>query len=156
VQIRLAKTPEDLRNMIMMGAEAAAESPALSRFKYNPERMWNSVLAKLKAAPKRYGLLIAELDGKPTGMLAAQVGPHLFVDALAAQCLVFYVHPDHRGGLTAAKLLKGYQRWAGQLDCDTMAVHVTTGQRMETTDRMLKKMGFAQTGGNYEKGVAGK
>jgi len=106
-----------------------------------------------KAAPKRYGLLIAELDGKPTGMLAAQVGPHLFVDALAAQCLVFYVHPDHRNGLTAAKLLKGYQRWAGQLDCDTMAVHVTTGRRMETTDRMLKKMGFAQTGGYYEKGL---
>ena len=151
VRIRLAKSPEDLRAMALMGADAVKESPTLSRFSYDSERMWAKAWDKFQNDPKRYGLLLAERDGKVTGMLAAQVGPHLFVDALAAQCLVFYVKPEHRSGMTAAKLIKGYWRWTEQLGCDTVAIHVTTGTRMETTGRMLRKMGFAQVGGNYER-----
>lgn len=155
VKIRLAKTPEDIRALSNMGSEAVEESPTLNKFAYDEDRMWQKAVAKLQADPKRYGLLLAERDGEATGMLAAQVGPHLFVDSLAAQCLVFYVRPQFRAGLTAAKLLKGYQRWAEQLGCDTIAIHVTSGVRMDTTDRLLRRMGFGQVGGNYERTVNG-
>lgn len=153
VTIRLAKTPEDLRAMALMGADAVAESPTLSRFNYDSERMWAKAWDKYQLTPKQYGLLLAERDGIVTGMLAAQIAPHLFVDALSAQCLVFYVRPEFRTGLSTAKLLKAYQRWGEQLGCDTLAIHVTSAVRMETTDRMLRKMGFAQTGGNYERKI---
>jgi len=153
VQIRLAKTAEDLQALAEIGVDAVAESPTLSRYAYDAERMWRKAQDRLKKEPNRHALIIAELDGKLVGFLWAQVGGHLFVDARSAQCLVFYVSPEHRNGLAAIKLLKGYQRWAEQQGCDTIALHVTSGARMKTTDRLLRKMGFTQVGGNYEKGM---
>ena len=152
VQIRLARTEQDLRGLTELGVGAVAESPFLSRYNYDPERLFQKGYERLKKAPKQNCVLMAELDGNPVGFLWAQIGEHLFVDALSAQCLTFYVKPEHRSGFAAVKLLKSYQRWAELQGCDTIALHVTSGLRMDTTDRFLRRMGFAQVGGNYEKG----
>jgi len=62
------------------------------------------------------------------------------------------VIPHHQKTAAAfGREAAGYENWARQLGCDTIGIHVTTGMRMKTSDRLLRKMKFEQVGGNYER-----
>ena len=62
---------------------------------------------------------------------------------------MFYVRPDHRGGMAAVKLLHAFRRWSHAHGADQIYVHVTSGVAVARTDKMLRRLGFKQTGGNY-------
>ena len=149
VQIRLGTTEADLDAMIDMAHAVHAES-RYKDFPFDAEAYRASWQAKLTGKPNQYGLLLAELDARPVGMLLAQVGRNLFFSGLAAQCTLLYVRPENRGGMAAVKLLHGFRRWAENRKARSISVHVTAGIDTERVDRFLEHMGMERTGGNFE------
>ena len=95
-------------------------------------------------------VLQAELSGKIVGGLTGQVAPHFHCRTPGASLLGVYVRPEHRGSLAAIKLLHGFRRWAGEQGAVRIYAGVTSGIDIARTDRLLKRLGFRMTGGNYE------
>ena len=94
-------------------------------------------------------LLQAELDSRLVGGLIGAVAPHYHSPALGATIMGYYVLPEHRGSLAAVKLLHGFRRWARMQGAVHMHIGVTSGIDAARTDRLLRRLGFAFTGGNY-------
>ena len=78
-----------------------------------------------------------------TGHLPPEV--QAVVDALGA----IAAQPGTVAYEQAVKLLHGFKRWAKAAQAAELSVHVTSGYRTTQTDRLLRRMGFRITGGNY-------
>lgn len=98
----------------------------------------------------KYCLLQAEAGDEVVGMLMGVAAPHFHAPELGASLLSWYVLPEHRGSLAAVKLLHGFRRWAQNLGAVRLYIGVTSGIDIARTDRLLRRLGFRQTGGNYE------
>ena len=75
------------------------------------------------------------------------------MDATVVSCLLFYVDDRCRrtllGGRVAAGLVDAGRRWSLNRRAVEWQIHVTSGIRIAQTDRLLRRFGFRQTGGNY-------
>ncbi len=152
VQIRLAETPEDILAALMLGHDALKETPFHKRFPYtfDAEKRTEVWVSRMEERPGQYGILIADLSGVTIGTLFVQIGSHLHLDVPVAQVVSLFVLPENRSGLAATKLVRACEKWVRDKGAVSMAINVTSGVRMETTDRFLRRMKYRQTGGNYE------
>ncbi|TAN76894.1 MAG: GNAT family N-acetyltransferase [Magnetospirillum sp.] len=153
VHVRLAKTEADLRAMLDLGRLLHAES----RYRTLPVDEARLLAMGRRALETRNpGLILAERDGRIVGMAVVALGEHFFSPALCATVQMIYVAPEARGGASAVKLIRGLRTWAKQAGAHDLHINVTTGIKADKTDRMLRRMGFRQTGGNYVlEGVGG-
>ena len=149
VSVRLAREEADLETIADMLAVHHGELGFADTIP-DRERQLAHWRAQWAESPSKYAILIAELGSAPVGLLIAQVGGHVFTSARAAQCLWFYVDPAHRGGFAAVKLLRAFRAWAEAAKIDVMTMHVTSGLAPARTDKLLRRLGFRQMGGNYE------
>ncbi|WES31870.1 GNAT family N-acetyltransferase [Varunaivibrio sulfuroxidans] len=149
VAIRLAADMRDVECMIELGRVAHRES-RFADLEYAPDKLMQSALgAMTEEGRKRMCLLMAEYRGDLLGMIVATVGSHWFSSELGASAMVYYVHPDHRGSMAAIKLLHGFRRWAQNRRVRRININVTSGVGMARTDKLMRRLGFEFTGGNY-------
>ena len=136
---------------------AAHEESRHREYPIDPERRRRLLAKRFLADRTRYGLLIARYGGRPVGMLICVAERLHFTDATVASCLAFYVLAEHRrsllGGRIALKLLDAGRRWAMNRRAVELQLHVTSGVHIGQTDRVFRKFGFRQTGGNYTLGL---
>ena len=52
-------------------------------------------------------------------------------------------------GMAAVKLLRAVRQWSQQAGAADLHLNVTTAIAPARTDKVLRRMGFRQTGGNY-------
>lgn len=147
ITIRLAKET-DIEMFVELGRLVHAEGVS-NAFPYSPDKVRALAQQAVGEKKNRYGLLLAEIDGKAVGMLVGMVDGLFFSDAVVATSLVFFVVPEHRGSMAAVKLLHAFKKWAKACNAQAIQIHVTNGVRMSQADRLMKKLGFRQTGGNY-------
>ncbi len=88
-------------------------------------------------------------DGGPVGVLTGQIDTYYFSNDPIAKMVFYWVHPEHRYSPAAAKLMYAFRQWAKNRGAAEIMVGVTSGEAVELADKMLKKMGFQFTGGNY-------
>ena len=89
-----------------------------------------------------------------TGTLIANAGQYFFSEAIGATAMAFYVRPENRGGMAAVKLLHAFRKWADNRGATSATVNVTSGIHMARSDKLLKRLGFNLTGGNYMTALA--
>lgn len=147
VIVRLARSEADVGAMIAIGRQLLAESPYFSKMPWSEARL--ITLGRMGLSKGNPGLLMAERGGRLVGVAVVAAGEQFFSDTKLATVQFFYVHPDARGGLAAVKLLRALRHWSADAGAADLLLHVTTGIRMDKTDRFLRRMGFRQTGGNY-------
>ncbi|MBI5790273.1 MAG: hypothetical protein HZA63_02235 [Rhodocyclales bacterium] len=94
-------------------------------------------------------VLVAELAGEIRGLLAAQIESPYFSNARVARVLLWWVLPGYRHGPAGIKLWLAFRRWAAARQADEIVVAVTSGEGIQRTDRLLRKLGAGLTGGNY-------
>lgn len=87
--------------------------------------------------------------GKAYGVLAGQIDTYYFSNDPIARMIFYWVHPDHRYGAAAVKLMLAFKQWAQNRKAAELMLGVTSGEALALTDRMLKKMGGRLMGGNY-------
>ena len=146
VTIRFTRTAEDIAARVEMNRLAHEEIGDGLPF---DDDMVRRFYERRIGRPDRC-VLQAELSGKIVGGLTGQVAPHFHCPRLGASLLGVYVLPEHRGSLAAVKLLHGFRCWAGEHGAVRIYAGVTSGIDIARTDRLLKRLGFRMTGGNYE------
>lgn len=70
---------------------------------------------------------VAEAEGEVVGFLVAAVNQTIFSSEKIASELGWYIHPDHRKGTAALRLLKEYEKWADELECDYVTLSDVQG-----------------------------
>ena len=87
-----------------------------------------------------------EDDGRCTSMFIGETSDHPFFDALFAQELAIYTHPDRRGSLDAARLIKAFTAWATKKDVDYIKVEITAGVDNERAAQLFERFGYSRAG----------
>ncbi len=154
LKIRLAESEADIEKLIVLGPRLLEES-RYRGLPYSAEKLRQAGRRAL-ANKGQYGVLIAMKGDDLVGFLVATASEYFFSDELAATAIFFYVTPEHRGGLAAVKLLHGFRNWARNRKVREIHINVTSGVHIAKTDKLMKRLGFQFTGGNYAMPLIGK
>ena len=156
VSIRLLESERDIDETLPL-ALAAHEESRHREYPLDPERRRRFLAERFLADRIRYGFLIARYGGRPVGMLTCLAERLHYTDVTVVSCLSFYVLGEYRrtllGGRIAVKLVDAGRRWALNRRAVELQLHVTNGVHIGQTDRVFRKLGFRQTGGNYTLGL---
>lgn len=89
-------------------------------------------------------VLVAEVEGRIVGGIAAAVVEYWFSRAKVAQDFALFIEPEHRGGMLAARLLHKYEDWAREQGAHAVEMGVNTGVHVDQTGKMLERLGYPQ------------
>ncbi len=146
VTIRVSQSGADIAARLMLARKAWEETDRTG-LAFDEGIVRRGIERKID---RNYCLLQAEAGSEVVGMLMGVAAPHFHAPELGAFLLSWYVLPEHRGSLAAVKLLHGFRRWARDRGAVRLYIGVTSGIDVARTDRLLRRLGFRQTGGNYE------
>lgn len=146
--IRFARA-EDIPALVQIGHAYHAEG-RFKAYDYNPDKLAANLKGLIEDTSGARCFFVADdKEQKPYAALLGQVDSYFFSTTPIAQLIFFWVHPDHRGGPAAIKLMTAFKQWAENRNVLEIAVSVTSAIRIDRADTFFKKLGFQLTGGNY-------
>lgn len=140
-----AATAADIPRLVELGQVMHAESPRFRDFEFLPERLAGSI-GNLLGMEHGLCLVAEHADHGIVGGLLAVAVPHYACDLWQASDLAFFVHPQHRGGVAAARLVHAYREWADGFGA-MASIGLSTGVETVRTGLLLKALG-AEDGGS--------
>lgn len=87
-----------------------------------------------------------EIDGGFLGLLTEP----WFGNGRIASDLALFVLPSKRGGTIPFKLLRTFVAWAKERQADEVTLGISTGVRVEETERLYAHLGFTRVGGLWK------
>lgn len=133
-------TPSDIPTIVELGHVMHLES----RFKALPYASDKVARIFAQLLESKSFVMVAEKDGQIVGAMAAIVMELWFSTAKTAQDFGLFIHPNHRGGMLAVRLLKRYAEWAQAQGAHAVEMGINTGFKVEETGRLLGHLGFTQ------------
>lgn len=132
----------DMGVLLAMGRAMHAESPRWRRLKYS-EHQVETMLIGLIESPQGV-VLIAERDGQAIGAIAAVVQRAWCATDLVAEEVSFYMLPEHRGSLAAARLVNSFKEWARLQGASWAYAGASTGVDDERVAQLYEGFGFSR------------
>lgn len=139
-------TKDDLDDLIVLGREMHQES-RFSVMNFSEEKV-RTILGNLIDDPNGC-LLVSEVDGVVIGGFAGFIAEHYFSTDRLATDLALFINRADRGGMSAARLLRAFVKWAKQNGASLIQVGVTTGVHLEQTTKLYNALGFKTVGGVF-------
>ncbi|MCZ8256979.1 MAG: hypothetical protein O9327_15100 [Polaromonas sp.] len=87
--------------------------------------------------------------GDISGLMIGAIDEYFFCEERVASSIFFLVHPAHRGGLSASKMVLAFRAWAQARGAAEIYIGVASGVSIHRTGRFLSKLGLSLSGGNY-------
>lgn len=137
--------------MVDLAREMHEESPRFRRYAFLGYRLRTTLESVLNMGP-RGCLLVVEHDGAIVGALAGLAVEHFACDVSQACDLGLFIAPAHRGGTTAARLVRGFVEWANAIQAEP-TISVNTGVAVERTGQLLASLGAVNSGTNWTWGI---
>ena len=136
-------THADVPRLFELGAAMHAES-RYRKFQLN-QRKSEAFFASI-INDERFIVL---LDGEPAhAMLIAVVSDFWWGDDKESSDLIIYVTPDRRGGISAARLIRGYAAIAEGMGVADIKIGVSSGIDTERTLQFFERLGFQSFASN--------
>ncbi len=137
--------------MIVLGEMMHRESE-FKAFDYDYGKLLD-LAERIKNNDDMYGECARNNTGDLVGMFVGSISEYYFGRDLIAADLLWYVHPDHRGGTVAVRLLKHFTQWGQNMGVKEICIGVSTGVQTERTGDLLDRLNFACVGGTYKRRV---
>lgn len=99
-------------------------------------------------------MLVAENDGDLVGMLCLHIDAATFNPEVIAGELVWWLHPDHRGGMSAIRLVKTGEAMAAERGATVINMSVLANSPEEAS-ALLRLLGYAPTHTIWSKRLKG-
>ncbi|WP_019567417.1 GNAT family N-acetyltransferase [Agrobacterium sp. 10MFCol1.1] len=142
-----ADTPAVREIMKQHHASTVFRDQEFSDWKLNEH--FNLILSR----PPRMVCPVATLDGKPVGVTWAIADSYMLSDGpMFVTVHVIAVDlslPPVRRAKVFLALVAAIKKWAASLNATHSFIHVTTGSRIEATDRLMRAAGAKFIGGTY-------
>ncbi len=143
-------TNEDIKNMIELGHKVYVES-RFSHLGYDITKIKHGLEAfiLLHAKGSHLALLAENAEGRIVGAFLGAIEEYFFTTNKSANSILIWVDPDYRGSSIAIKLIDVFKQWAVKKGAKEINMVVSSGVRIGSTDRFIRRLGFVQSGGNY-------
>jgi GNAT superfamily N-acetyltransferase len=131
---------DDLPRLMVLAMEMHRES----RFADYPfdEGKVGTLILRLITNPEGTGFAwVAVVGDQVVGGLLATLYESWFSTQLVASDYGLFLHPKHRGGMLAMRLVKQYKAWAKEAGADC-ELGCNTGVNPDAYDRFVQCMGF--------------
>jgi len=143
-------TPEDVDRIVTIGAELHAEGN-YKGLPFVPERAAHTMRTLIE---NDAGIvLVLDVDGVIVGGIAGMCVQHWFTDAKVACDVSFFILPEHRGSIAAARLLRQFVSWGKAQGAARIEIGITTDIHQERTAAFYERMGFSHKGLQFFMGV---
>lgn len=149
MKLRFA-TRADLAAMIELGRGIHAES-RFAAMPYDPGKLataLENVIVQQSRGSQCF-LVVENREGHIIGGLIGALEEYFFTRAQSANTILIWVDPAYRGTAAALRLINSFREWAVKHRAHEVCVLIASGVSIVRTDRFLRRLGFAQTGGNY-------
>lgn len=140
---------DDIEMLVNLGANMHLESD-YRYTEYSPDKCRELGCAVINSG-HMLGL-VSIRQNEITGFFIGGISEHYFSKGLISSDILLYVNPEHRGGLTGARLIKSYVKWAkcSGVPNDSIRLDQTAGIAPKIVDRLYKKLGFYPIGTHYK------
>lgn len=143
--VRCAR-PDDAPDLARLGEDLRRES-AVWFPEIDPDYLSATLRAQLDR-PDKYYCAVAEREGRLVGWLNGLIVTYEWSPFLFAAQRILYVAPEARGGMTAARLLRGYVAWAEANGAKRQLAGIGNGLPLKVDD-LYRRLGFRPIGGQY-------
>lgn len=141
-------TPDDLDLLMDIAQAMHQESPRFSKLAFSEAKVLQLYVG-LMELPN--GLLaVAEKDGVVVGGVAGIVTEHWFSTDLTANEFAVFILPEHRGGMTAARLVQHYVQWAKAQGAKLIQLGISTGVQPVETAALYRALGLKEFSVGFE------
>lgn len=118
---------------------------------------WNKVYDWAMRGLEKPNWLLLVAEDQPNqeifGYFVAQVNRFYFCDRLVSEEEQLFLHPEKRGGPTAAKFMIAWEKWALDQGAELLFFSPTAIDRGNKFDAFMKKLGYHQAGPAYRKSI---
>lgn len=145
-----ATTFDDIQQMMELGRMVYSES-RFSHLEYNVDKIRNGLqhLIHLHNMGSHLCLLAENTQGQIIGGFVGGLEEYFFTSDKSANSILIWVDPQYRGSSAALKFIDVFKQWAIKKGAKEINIVVSSGVRIGSTDRFVRRLGFTQTGGNY-------
>ena len=116
---------------------------------YDRSKVTSLIAACIDGSDDHFGL-VAETDGEVVAMIAGYLCAYFFCDEKLACDIVVFVDSDRRGGIGAARLIRGFRDWAVERGARELCLGISTGVAIETTGALYERLGLTRVGGVFK------
>ena len=142
-------TRDDYEPMLEMAADMHYESPVYRDLPLDAVKLVALADAAIFSPSQALLMAATDADGKFVGMIGAVATEEYFGPSITTCDLFLYVRPEQRGGMTAFRLIKRYQKWAESIGATRINLGITTGLFLNETGRLFEAAGFSHSGHQY-------
>ena len=121
-----------------------------SVFSVNEERVREAVIQFISPAKDRFGRVL-EAENRVVGCFFGHLSDLWFSNDLCGFDDVFYIGPEHRGGMSAARMVNDFERWCHSSGASAVLVGVSSGVMVDRTGAFLMRLGYERLGGIYRR-----
>lgn len=143
MNLRMA-TPDDLPAIVVLGLVMHQES-SFAPMDYDVDRVKETISDLINKS--QFVVVAEDTNGEVIGGMAGMVTQSWFGSDMVANDLAIFVHPDHRGGMLAVKLIKAFVHWAKLAGAKQIRPGVVSGNR--TAEALYERLGFTRCGGTF-------
>ena len=120
---------------------------------YDRKKMKN--LFDMLISNPNFKCFVSENDKECTGMIMGYVSTYIFSNQKYASDLLLYIDPEKRGGFSAVRLIKTFEKWAKSKGAKEMRLGSTVGVNKELIKRLYEKLKYEVTGHTFRKVLGG-
>lgn len=139
--IRPAKV-EDVPALVALG-KLLHDTSSYAALDYSEEKVAATLTELIRGQGVVYALVI---DDVIRGGIAGSIAEYWFGHDVHGFDYSFFVHPDFRHGITAARLLCCFEQWCRIKGAKTVRIGITTDVSVEGTTRLYQACGYRQNG----------
>jgi hypothetical protein len=139
----------DVAALVELGRVCHGES-RFAHLPYGAERV-AARFTKMIGQPRTGTFFVAARPSpnEISGLMVGAIDEYFFCEERVASSIFFLVHPAHRGGLSASKMVLAFRAWAQARGAAEIYIGVASGVSIHRTGRFLSKLGLSLSGGNY-------
>lgn len=141
-------TIDDIPRIVELGAMLHAESDEYRDIGYDRGKVAETMAGLMQES----GVIFLYVSGgEIIGGLAGALTEFWFSREKIAGDYSLFVHPDHRHGMIAVKLVLAFHAWAKMLGARQVKMGVTTGIALDGTSNLYQSLGMRHCGNLFVK-----
>lgn len=139
----------DKEKVMQLGWNMWSESTVYANYGWDWSRAGN-MFDRYCQRPEKL-MLVYEVDDEIVGMLLANVHGQFYTDIKVASQQLFYIHPLHRGGSAALRLMKKFESFGRYYECSVLNFSQSVQGVDDRWHKFCENLGYRHVGNTYFK-----
>lgn len=114
---------------------------------------FKQMLFEIHSARENMYCYVTEDGDKFTGIIIGFIGTAWFSTVNMGIIGTIYVRPGYRGGRSALKLMRGFEKWAKDHHVSNIHFEASTGITPERTYSFVGRLGYTEIGRTFQKEI---